>query len=356
MTAKSPKRRSEPIAGEDAYASLLTDIVGEVHKADNDLVRSSNATLINLYWRIGKLIVERRAIEGYGANVVRRLSADLAVAVPGQRGFAPRSLQYMRAFAVAWPDFEKVRQLSHFLAWGHIQTLLNRLDEPAEREWYARRSIEDGWSRGVLIDRINAQLHLREGAAPSNFPSTITDVPTTDPALQALATDPYRLDFVTLGKGASERQFEQALVERITDFLQHLGRGFAYMGRQHRLTVGDSDFFLDLLFYNTHLHAYVVFELKVQPFAPEHVGKLNFYVTAIERELRRAGDQPTIGVLLVPAKDEIVVEYSLASVTKPMTVASYSYRELPEAIQRELPAAAEIASAVTRPGRKPSSR
>ncbi len=346
MTSKSPKRASEPPTIDDVYASLLADIVGEVHQAEAQLIRTSNATMINLYWRIGSLIVERRAIEGYGANVVDRLSADLAASFPGQRGFAPRSLRYMRAFAAAWPDGEKLQQLLQFLPWGHVTTLLDRLDVSTEREWYARRALEDGWSRGVLIDRIKAQLHLREGSAPTNFSATLGVPAATAASLQSLATDPYRLDFVALESGSGERAFEQAIVERITDFLQHLGRGFAYMGRQYRLSVGDSDFFLDLLFYNTHLHAYVVFELKVQPFAPEHAGKLGFYVTAIERQLRRDGDHPTIGVLLVPEKDELVVEYTLASMTNPMAVASYTYRELPEALQRELPAAAEITMAV----------
>ena len=330
------------------YSDLLSSVLDEVRAAQLELLQSSNATVIDLYWRVGRQILERRSVEGHGAAVIDRLARDLSSSFPGQRGFSKRNLQYMRAFAAAWPSAEKVQQLLHFLPWGHIQTLLDRLDDTGHREWYAQRVLDGGWSRGVLLDRLNAQLHLREGQAPSNFPARLGENSEMADPLRSLATDPYRLDFIELEPGTSERRFEQAIVDQMTSFLQHLGRGFAYMGRQYRLHVGGDEFLLDLLFYSTHLHAYVVFELKVSSFEPSHAGQLAFYVTAIERTLRRDGDGPTIGVLLVPDKNNVVVEYTLASIDSPMTVASYTYRELPAALQQELPAAADLEEMVKR--------
>ena len=338
------------IAEHDRYERLVEEIVEEIHRARTLAVSRSNALVIELYWRIGQVILSRQVDEGYGTRLIERLSADLTSRFPGQRGFSPRNLRYMRAFAAAWPDEGIVQNVLHNLGWGQIQLLLDRLDDTETRLWYARRALADGWTHGILSDRLNAQLHLREGTAPSNFPATAPDA---DPAvLDRLATDPYRLDFLALQPGVKERQLEAELVSRITDFLTHLGTGFAYLGRQYRIEVGDTEFFLDLLFYNTRLHRYIVFEIKAQPFQPGHVGQLSFYVTAIERHLRSDQDHPTIGVLLVPAKDRIVVEYALASIDNPMTVATYTYADLPSDVRTELPATdqfIELVEDVTHP-------
>lgn len=331
------------------YHDLLSRVADEIRSAQATLVRRTNSTVIELYWRIGTAILARQVDQRYGSRVIERLATDLAAAFPGQRGFSPRNLRYMRAFAIAWPDEQIVQNLLHNLPWGHIQLLLDRLDETPTREWYAQRAIEERWTHGLLLDRLNAQLHTRQGTAPSNFPPDSAG----QPMLDRLATDPYRLDFVHLEPGASERDLETALVEQITKFLQHLGRGFAYMGRQYRLEIGGDEFFLDLLFYNTHLHRYVVFELKAQPFSPTQVGQLGFYITAIERQLRRDGDEPTIGVLLVPDKNRLVVEYALAALTTPMTVASYTYTQLPADVQATLPAADDLAPIINQASHKP---
>jgi predicted nuclease of restriction endonuclease-like (RecB) superfamily len=247
----------------------------------------------------------------------------------------------MRAFALAWPEQEILQARLQNLSWTHHQVLLDALDDIAERSWYVDQAITNNWSSRVLLAQVRSGLHERIGVAPSNFERTVPEL--AGDALDQLATDPYRLDFVQLDSAANERAMEQALVERITEFLTHLGRGFAYLGRQWKLTVGDTDFFLDLAFYNVHLHAYAIFELKSTVFTPAHAGQLAFYVTAIERQVRRTGDNPTIGVLLVPDKDNIVVEYALASTSVPMTVATYTHHQLPAEIRAELPAANELA-------------
>ena len=345
MTIDRPTPEAD--VSSDVYLSLFANVVSEVRRTQATVVARTNGAVIELYWRIGRAILAQQLDEGYGTAVIGRLSADLASLFPGQRGWSPRNLRYMRAFAAAWPDREIVQSLLQHLGWGQNQLLLDRLDDRTTREWYARRCVADGWTHAVLLHQLMGSLRERERAAPSNFASTIPDL--AGDQLDRLATDPYRLDFLALDSSARERALETALVERVTEFLTQLGRGFAYCGRQYRLTVGDSDFFVDLLFYNTRLHAYVVFELKTQPFTPADAGQLAFYVTALERQVRRPEDNPTIGILLVPGKNEVVVEYALASTTTPMAVATYTYGQLPDTVRAELPAASDLVRLLTAP-------
>ena len=327
------------------YGALLDDVAKAIDDARSEAVRRSNALIIDLYARVGRLILERQRDERYGSQLIERLSVDL-VARFGGAGWSPRNLRYMGAFARAWPNPDEILQSRlQNLSWRHHQVILDRVDHPELRRRYLDQAIANRWSSRVLALHIAGALHERVGQTPSNFAAT---APAGDGDLLAeLATDPRRLDFLALDPAAGERAMEAAIVGRITDFLTHLGRGFAYVGRQFRLTVGDSDFFLDLLFFNTELNCYVVFELKVRDFAPGDAGQLGFYVVAIERELRRAHHNPTIGVLLVPGKDDVVVEYAPASIASPLAVAAYTAQELPAGVREVLPAAAEIAHAIT---------
>jgi predicted nuclease of restriction endonuclease-like (RecB) superfamily len=293
------------------------------------------------------VILDRQAVESYGTRIIDRLAVDLRSTYPGQRGLSRRNLHYMRAFAAAWPDPEVVQRVVAQLPWRSVIALLDRTDEPDERAFYAERAAAEGWTQPVLLDRIAGNLYRREGAAPSNFASATSR--TEELQLRPLAADPYLLDFLQLAPGASERALKDALVGRVTEFLRHLPLGFAYLGRQYRLTVGDDDFYIDLLFYSTRLHRYVVFELKVGHFNPAHVGQLNFYVTAVERQLRTERDDPTVGILLVTEKDDTVVEYALASIDNPLAVASYRYSELPDELRQQLPTATDLTAALSRP-------
>lgn len=323
------------------YSAWLTALKERIHGAQQRATLSVNRELIALYWEIGRDILIRQADQGWGAKVIERLAHDLRAAFPEMKGFSRANLMYMRAFAEAWPDPQIVQQAVGQLPWGHNLVLLTRLKDPVWRLAYAQRAIEHGWSRNVLNIHIETQRLEREGQAVTNFAQQLPK-PQSDLARESLK-DPYRLDFLGLGKDAEERAIEAALVRHITRFLIELGAGFAFVGRQVPLEVGGDDFFLDLLFYHLKLRCYVVVELKAGPFKPEHAGKLSFYLSAVDAQIKHADDQPTIGLLLCKSKNRIVAEYALRDSNKPIGVAEYQLvNALPEKLQTSLPSIEEI--------------
>ncbi len=256
------------------------------------------------------------------------------------KGFSTRNLHYMRRFAEQCPELKFVQQAAAQLPWFHIVTLLTQA-EPAEREWYAVHAIAGGWSRHTLQKNLKSRLKQRQGAAITNFAERLPD-PQSSLAQETLK-DPYLFDFLGLADDAHERDIENALIRHITRFLLELGAGFAFVSRQFRLDVGGEEFFIDLLFYHTHLKCYVVIELKGYAFKPEHVGQLNFYLSAIDSQVKAEDDQPTIGLLLCKSQNRIVAEYALRDTTKPMGVAEYQLlQSLPESLQTKLPSIEEI--------------
>ena len=323
------------------YAAWLTDLKARIHQAQQRATLSVNRELIALYWQLGKDILNRQAEQGWGAKVIERLARDLRAAFPEMKGFSRANLLYMRAFAEAWPDAAIVQQAVGQLPWGHNIVLLTRLKAPEWRLAYARQAIEHGWSRNVLNIHIETQRLEREGKAITNFDLRLPQ-PQSDLAHESLK-DPYRLDFLGLGKEAEERAIESALVQHITHFLIELGAGFAFVGRQVPLEVGGDDFFIDLLFYHLKLRCYVVVELKAGPFKPEHTGKLGFYLSAVDAQIKHPDDQPTIGLLLCKSKNTVVAEYALRDSNKPIGVAEYQLvQSLPERLQTNLPSIEEI--------------
>ena len=297
------------------YAAWLTDLKSRIHQAQQRATLSVNRELIALYWQLGKDILTRQAEQGRGAKVIERLSRDLRAAFPEMKGFSRANLLYMRAFAEAWSDPSIVQQAVGQLPWGHNIVLLTRLKAPEWRLAYARQAIAHGWSRNVLNIHIETQRLEREGKAVTNFEMLLPQ-PQSDLARESLK-DPYRLDFLGLGKEAEERAIESALVQHITHFLIELGAGFAFVGRQVPLEVGGDDFFIDLLFYHLKLRCYVVVELKAGPFKPEHIGKLGFYLSAVDAQIKLPDDQPTIGLLLCKSKNTVVAEYALRTAPNP---------------------------------------
>jgi len=237
------------------------------------------------------------------------------------KGFSPRNLKYMRAFAEAWPEPEFVQQVAAQLPRFHSCTLLDRVKGKSVREWYARQTIEHGWSRNVLLAQIETRLHERAGKALTNFKGTLAP-PHSDLAQQALK-DPYVFDFLTLGPYAQERDLERGLLEHVRDFLLELGVGFAFVGSQVHLEVGGEDFYVDLLFFHLRLRCFVVIELNTGEFKPEYAGKMNFYLSAADAQLRRDGDQPSIGLVLCKEKNKVVVEYALRDTRKPIGVSAF---------------------------------
>jgi predicted nuclease of restriction endonuclease-like (RecB) superfamily len=293
--------------------------------------------MVVVYWLIGRGILERQSQLGWGAQVIDRLSADLSRSFPGSAGFSVRNLKYMRAFAAAWDDEAIVQQLAAQLPWGHHQVLLDKVPAPW-RTWYAEACGEGAWSRAVLVHQIETRLHERQSKASNNFPAVMT--PERAALAAAVLKDPYVLDFVDLAEGAHERHLEAALVERIRSLLLELGTGFSFVGSQHRLQVGERDFFIDLLFYHTRLHCYVVIDLKLGEFDPLYVSQMGFYLVAVDEQVATERDNPSIGLILCRGRDGVVAEYALRVATSPMAVASY--RVLPPDMDAALPAVEDI--------------
>jgi predicted nuclease of restriction endonuclease-like (RecB) superfamily len=314
------------------YTTLLADLKARVRAAQLRAVVSVNRELILLYWDIGRIIVEAQTTRGYGKQVVERLAEDLHEAFPKMDGFSPRNVWRMRAFYLAWTEESQKRQqpvgkldskiLPQLVAeldghnlpqpvaeipWGHNVLLLEKIPNPILRLWYAHKVIEHGWSRAVLTHHIETQLHKREGKAVTNFQRTLPP-PQSDLAEQTLK-DPYNFDFLTIRSDAHERDLEQGLLDHIQKFLLELGVGFAFVGRQYHLEISGQDYYLDLLFYHLRLRCYVVIDLKMKAFEPEFAGKMNFYLSAVDDQLRHADDRPSIGLLLCKERDHLTVEY-----------------------------------------------
>ena len=327
------------------YAAWLADLKARIHIAQQRATLAVNRELVRLYWQIGRDILDRQHREGWGAKVIERLAQDLRNAFPDMKGFSPRNLKYMRAFAEAWPEEPFVQEVLAQLPWYHQLALLDKLDSADQRRWYAAKAIEHNWSRNVLVMQIESGLLARQGQAVTNFPASLPR-PQSDLAHESLK-DPYRFDFLGLTEDAREREIEHALVKHVTEFLLELGAGFAYVGRQVLLTVGGDEFFLDLLFYHLKLRCYVVIELKAGAFKPEHLGQLGFYLTAIDRDMKGEHDNPTIGLLLCKTKNKVVAEYALGDKAQPMGIAEYRLVEsLPAELQTSLPSIEQIEQAL----------
>ena len=325
------------------YAAWFAEIKGRIHGERLRLVLASNSVMVLLYWDIGQRILHKQAEQGYGTKVIDRLAADLRQAFPDMKGFSPRNLKYMRAFASAWPEREVVQQTVAQLTWGQNIVLLEKLDQGQDRLWYAARTLEHGWSRNILSIQIQGQAHLRHGKAQTNFPATLPAAE-SDMATQVFK-DPYLFDFLGTDAPRREQQLEQGLIDHIQKFLLELGQGFAFVGRQVHLEIGDDDFYLDLLFYHLKLRCYVVIELKARKFEPGDGAQLGMYMTAVNRLLAHPDDKPTLGLLLVREKNRVLVEYALAGSTHPISVAEWETqltRALPQELEGSLPTIEQI--------------
>jgi len=336
------------ISTPQGYADWLADLKSRIHTAQQRAVLTVNRELVGLYWQIGRDILARQAEQGWGAKVIERLAHDLRTVFPDMKGFSPRNLKYMRAFAEAWPDESFVQEVLAQLPWYHQLALLDKLPGPETRRWYAAKAIEHNWSRNVLVMQIESRLLERSGKAVTNFPATLP-APQSDLARESIK-DPYRFDFLGLTDEAQEREIEGALVRHVTEFLLELGAGFAFVGRQVLLDVGGDEFFIDLLFYHLKLRCYVVIELKGGKFKPEHLGQLGFYLTAVDTQVKHPDDAPTIGLLLCKGKNKVVAEYALRNNTQPLGVAEYQLVEsLPAELQTSLPSIEQIERELGKP-------
>ncbi len=325
------------------YAKTLGEIKRRIQQERLRVVLAANSAMVLLYWDIGRVILDRQEREGWGAKVIDRLAADLRGAFPDMKGFSPRNLKYMRAFAGAWPERAIVQEALAQIPWYHHIALMEKCRTAAERLWYARQSADQGWSHNILSLQIDARAHARHGKALTNFKATL---PPADSDLAAqVFKDPYLFDFLGTADPRREREVEQALVDHIQRFLLELGSGFAFVGRQVHLEFASHDYYLDLLFYHLKLRCYVVIELKAVSFDPGFAGQLNMYLSAVDDLLRHPDDKPTIGLLLCRAKDRFIVEYALRDLRKPIGVAGWEttlVEKLPKELRGSLPSVEEI--------------
>lgn len=323
------------------YFVWLEQLKGSIERTRQRAALSVNCELILLYWQIGKDILERQSRQGWGAKVIDRLARDLRATFPEMKGFSPRNLKYMRSLAEAWPDGSFVQRAAARLPWFHLCTILDKVKSQALREWYASKAAEQGWSRSVLAMQIESGLHARQGRAVTNFPECLPS-PQSDLARETLK-DPYIFDFLSLASSAQERDVEKALTEHIARFLIELGTGFAFVARQYRLEVNGEEFYIDLLFYHLKLRCYVAVELKTNAFKPEYAGQLNFYLSAIDAQIKGADDGPSIGLLLCKEKNRLVAEYAVRGLSKPMGIAEYQLlRSIPSPLAPNLPSIEQL--------------
>lgn len=339
----SEKTNKSGLISNKEYVSTLADLKHQIQEARLKAVIAVNTEMICLYWKIGRVIFEKEKQSGWGTKVIDRLSKDLLLSFPDMKGFSPRNMRYMRRFYEIYQDFTILQQLVAKLPWGHNIILMDRLKSVEERLWYAKKIIENSWSRSMLIIWIENDLFNREGKAVSNFKDTLP-LPQSDLAQQA-TKDPYIFDFISMDEGFRERELEQGLIDHVQKLLMEFGRGFAFVGRQCKLEVDGDEFFLDLLFYHTSLHAYVIAELKTEKFKPEFAGKMNFYLGAVDRLLKKENDNPSIGLILCKSKSKLQVEIALQDIKKPVGVSDYLVsieKAIPKELKSSLPTIEEI--------------
>jgi predicted nuclease of restriction endonuclease-like (RecB) superfamily len=325
------------------YAHLLAEVKERIRSAQYEALKAVNKELVGLYWDIGRIIVERQDAEGWGKAVVEQLAADLRTEFPGVGGFSASNLWRMKAFFEAYTGLEKLAPLVREIGWSHNLAILERCKDPLEREFYLRMTRKFGWSKNVLIHQIDNQSYEKSLLGQTNFDRALT------PELRAQAKlavkDEYTFDFLELGEEHSERELERALIARIEDFLRAMGGMFAFMGSQYRLEIDGEEFFIDLLLFHRRLRCMVAIELKIGKFRPEFVGKMQFYLTALDRQVRQEDENSSIGIILCKEKSRTIVEYALHDARKPIGVATYEItKTLPRELRGQLPQPEEIAA------------
>ncbi len=335
---------TKDIAQTPDYRNFITALKRKVQSAQIKAARAVNTQLTALYWELGRFITEKQQVSGWGDAVIDQVALDLTRELGGIKGFSRRNLYYMRRFYSFYKgQGEFVQQLAAQIPWGHHLILIDKMKEPEKALWYIQKTLENNWSRNVLALQINSRLFERqvEKTGIDNFSERLP-VPNSDLARESLK-DSYVFDFLDLGEEAHERAVENALIEHLTRFMLELGKGFAFVGRQYHLEVGEQEFYIDLLFYHLKLHCYVVIELKSGPFKPEYAGKLNFYLTAVDEQVKMPEDNPSIGLILCRDRDNLVAEYALRDLNKPIGVSRYELSQtLPEELKTSLPTIEEV--------------
>ena len=328
------------LMNQDDYFATINEIKSEIQKAQYKATVKVNNELLLLYYHIGKVINKHKV---WGNKFIENLSRDLQMEYPETKGYSERNLKYMAKLAECYPNVEFVQQVVAQIPWGHNLVIMDKVVSENERVWYLKACMENGWSRNVLIHQIESNLYARQATSEkvTNFADRLPS-PQSELATNMMK-DPYIFDFIPFKADMLERDIERAMVSEVTKLLLELGAGFAFLGNQYHLNVGGEDFYLDLLFYNLKLRCYVVIELKTGEFKPEYAGKLNFYLTAVDNILKTEQDAPTIGLLLCKSKNDLIAEYALRDINKPIGVSEYRITdELPEQFRQQLPSIEDI--------------
>ena len=327
------------------YPTLLRSIKQLVSTTRTRTLVAASAQMTMMYWQIGRMILDRQDAAKWGAKVIDRLSADLKKAFPGLSGFSPRNLKYMRKFAEAWPDESFVQRTVALISWRCNLSLLDKLKDAKVRMWYAQEAAKNAWSKEWLDICIESRLIERVGGEPSNFSKTLSL--TKAEKVQKVFKDPYVFDFLGIDKNVRERELEDALVAHVEQFLVELGQGFAFVGRQVHVEFEGDDYYMDLLFYHLQLRCFVVVELKVGKFDPGDAAQLGFYQTIVDHTMKHPTDAPTLGLLLVKEKSDMVVRYSLEGMRHPIGVAEWRTqieKAMPKEMRDVLPTIEQIES------------
>ena len=329
------------------YQDILKDLKLKFKSAQIKASIKVNSELLQFYWYLGKKIIEVQGNYKWGSKFLENLSKDLSKAFPNVKGFSKRNLEIVRKWVLFW-DNEKAKQVVSQIfqiPWGHNIVIIQKCKNIEEAIFYVQNTLKNGISRNVLIHQIENGLYYRQKKAINNFDKTLPSIQSD--LAKEITKDPYIFDFLTLSEDYKEKELEDALIENIKDFLLELGNGFAFVGKQYKLEVSNQEFRVDLLFYHIKLHSFVVIELKNDEFKPEYAGKLNFYVSAVDDILKSEMDNPTIGILICKSKDNLIVEYALRDINKPIGISEYKLtKELPDELKKSIPTIEEFAKGI----------
>ncbi len=332
------KKNNIELTNTKNYQNFLKEIKEQIQISQIRAIGAVKSEMIVLYFNVGKAITQKQKDEGWGAMVIKKLSLDLQNDLPKVKGFSERNIKFMHQFYNEYAKDEKGKLPVSLLevSWSHNIVLIQKLKDRELREWYRHKTIQEGWGRDTLIQKIKQEVHKKEGKLISNFKAILP--PINSELVQQSFKDPYLFDFLTMAESFRERELELNLVKHMEKFLLELGSGFAFVGRQYHLEVSDKDFYVDLLFYHLKLRCYVVIELKKGEFKPSYSGQINFYCSVVDDVLAHKDDNPTIGLILCQEKNEIVAEYSLRNMSQPIGISEYELTEvLPKEFVSSLP-------------------
>ena len=346
---------------DNAYKEWISDISLRFRQGQIKASMKVNSEMLRFYWSLGHDMDEKKNLYHWGSNFYEQVGKDLRKELPDVKSFSARNLRYMHQFYCLFPILQQVVAKLDFnhqndcvscdeiflIPWGHIVQIMNKVNGNRDKAlFYIRKTLENKWSRAVLMNFLDTDLYERQGKAVSNFDLTLP-APQSDLA-QAITRDPYTFDFLTLRESYDEKELKDALMDNITRFLLELGNGFAFVGREYKLEIGNTNNFIDMLFYNIKLHCYVVVEIKVKEFDSGDMGQLGTYMVAVNHQLKGENDGPTLGLLICKSKDNVKARYALEASSQPMGISQYDITTfIPEEFRGSLPTIEEIEAEIS---------